>query len=219
MERRTVVRILKAIRRRKGWTQAHVAARIGISQSEMSRRELDALENCSVADVERWASALNAHLVLEVRAEGERAITDRRHAALQNWLVGLLRQHGWVTFVEQSFNHFGDRGRIDVVAYHPTARVLLIVEIKTRLDDAQELLGRLDVKRRIAPTVAAEHGWEIAAVVPMVLFRENSATRRQIREHAGLFERFELRARSAIAWLRQPGAPMPSGVLLFAAPG
>ena len=177
MERRTVVRALRAIRRRKRWSQRQLSQKLDISQSEMSRWERAGLEECSVAEVERWATALNAHLALELRVDGERPLTDARHAAVQTWVVNLLRSTGWIVEPETSFNHFGDRGRVDVLAYHPVVRILLVIEIKSRLDDAQELLGRLDIKRRIAPKIGAERGWPIAAIVPVIVFGENRSTR------------------------------------------
>lgn len=219
MERRTIVRALRAVRRRKRWSQQQLGQRLGISQSEMSRWERSSLDRCSVPELEQWATALNAHLVLDLRVDGERPLTDARHAEVQSWIIGLLRGAGWIVEAESSFNHYGDRGRIDVLAYHPALRILLVIEIKTRLDDAQDLLGRLDIKRRIAPKVAAERAWPIAAVVPMLVFRENRTTRRRLSAHEALFAPLSLRARAATAWLRHPHPPTPSGIVLFVEPG
>jgi len=119
---------------------------------------------------------------------------------------------------ETSFNHFVDRGRVDVFAYHPALRILLVVEIKTQLDDAQDLLGRLDIKRRIAPKLAAERNWQVAAIVPVIVFRESRSTRRRLATHEALFASFTLRSRPAAAWLRHPGAPVPSGILMLVEP-
>lgn len=181
----------------------------------MSRWERTALEECSVAEVERWATALNAHLALELRVDGERPLTDAKHAAVQTWIVDLLRSSGWIVEAETSFNHYGDRGRIDVLAYHPALRILLVIEIKSRMDDAQELLGRLDIKRRIAPMIATERSWPIAAIVPAIVFGETRSTRRRLAAHEALFAPFNLRARAATAWLRHPRQPTPSGILLL----
>lgn len=168
-----------------------------------------------MAEVDRWATALNAHLALELRVDGERPLTDARHAAVQTWAVNLLRSTGWIVEAETSFNHFGDRGRVDVLAYHPVLRILLVIEIKSRLDDAQELLGRLDIKRRIAPKIGAERGWPVAAIVPVIVFGENRSTRRRLSVHEALFATYDLRARAATAWLRHPAHPIPTGILLF----
>ncbi|HET8776191.1 MAG TPA: helix-turn-helix transcriptional regulator [Candidatus Limnocylindria bacterium] len=218
MERRTIVRALRAVRRRKGWSQRQLAIRVGISKSEMSRWESAALERCSVEEVERWATALGAHLSMELRVEGERPLTDARHAEIQNWLVGVLRSAGWIVEPEASFNVFGDRGRIDILAFHPVAGVVLVIEIKTRIDDAQELLGKLDVKKRVAATLAREREWQPTTIVPAVVVLNGSTARRRIVEHAALFASFPLRARAAIAWLRRPEAPVPTGILALVTP-
>jgi transcriptional regulator with XRE-family HTH domain len=218
MERRTIVRALRAVRRRKGWSQRQLAVRIGISKSEMSRWESDALDKCSIEEVERWATALGAHVRLELRVNGDRPLTDARHARIQNWLAALLRSAGWVVEPEASFNVFGDRGRIDILAYHPVAHVVLVVEIKTRVDDAQDLLGGLDIKKRVTPKLAADRGWSVAAVVPAIFVLEGTTARRRLDEHGALFAPFSLRARAAMAWLRQPKPPTPSGILALVSP-
>ncbi len=180
----------------------------------MSRRERSGLESCTVTDVEEWSSALGAHLLLDLRVDGQRPLTDARHAELQVWLVNLLRSAGWVVEAEVSFNHYGDRGRVDVLAFHPALRALLVVEIKTQFTDVQDVLGRLDVKRRLGPTFAAERGWSTSATVPMLVFREDSTTRRRLTAHASLFAHLTMRGRSAMGWLRHPRTPAPTGILL-----
>lgn len=219
MERRTVARSLRAIRRRKGWSQRKLGAQLDISQSELSRRERGSLEDCTVAEVERWAIALGAHVSLDVRLDGERPLTDERHASLQNWLVRLLRKHGWSVLIERSFNQYGDRGRIDVLAYRPVDNALLVTEIKTRIDDVGDVLGRLDVKRRVAPVLAREQPWTVSGVVPMLLILEHRTNRRRVADHGPVFTGYPMRAQPATAWLRRPRGPAPTGILLFARPG
>ena len=218
MERRTIVRVLKALRRRKRWTQRRLGVDLGISQAEVSRRECSALERCTVPDVELWSTAVGAHLTLDLRVDGERPLTDAAHAEMQNWFAALLRRAGWTVEPEVSFNHYGDRGRIDLLAFHPGARVLLVVEIKTRLLDAQEIIGRLDVKRRVAAIVARQRGWSSAAGIPALAFRDESTTRRRLVTHEALFAGYPLRGRSALAWLRHPRLPVPNGILIVALP-
>src|SRR5688572_22226911 len=114
MERRSVARTLRALRRRKGWSQRAVGVRIGVSQATISRWERTALEECTAVQLEAWAQALGGHTSIELRVNGERPLIDREHAALQNWLVGVLRQAGWLAEPEVSFNYYGDRGRMDI---------------------------------------------------------------------------------------------------------
>lgn len=184
----------------------------------MSRWESGALDKCSVEDLERWATALGAHVSVDLHVDGERPLTDARHAQIQNWLAALLRSAGWIVEPEASFNVFGDRGRMDILAFHPVARVVLVVEIKTRIEDAQDLLGRLDVKKRVAPKLAAERGWSVVSVAPAIFVLDGTTARRRIEEHTALFAPFSLRARAAMAWLRQPKQSARSGILALVTP-
>ena len=218
MERRTIARSLRALRRRRRWSQRRLGDVLGISQTEVSRRERSALESCTVAAVEQWATALGAHLVLDLRVDGERPLTDAAHAEMQNWLAGVLRGAGWLVEPEVSFNHYGDRGRIDLLAFHPGQRILLVIEIKTRLFDAQDVIGRLDVKRRVAPLLVRQRGWSPSTVLPALVFREDSTTRRRLAAHEALFASYSVRGRTALAWLRHPRQPVPAGMLIVATP-
>lgn len=217
MERRTVARLLRGLRRGKGWSQARLGALLGISQSEMSRWERRELDSCTVAELDSWAQALGADLVLDLRVRGVRPMTDAKHAELQTLVVKRLRGAGWLVDTEVSFNRYGDRGIVDVLAYHPGRRFLLVIEIKTRLEDSQDLLGRLDIKRRIGPILAKERGWSPAAIVPTIIFQESRTTRRRLASVDALFARFSLRGKPALTWLRRPTSPAPPGILLLMA--
>lgn len=208
---------LKALRRRKRWSQARLGQALGISQQSMSRLEAD-VRRATLGRLDAWATELDGYLAVEVRVSGERPLTDANHAALQNHFAAQLRRDGWLVDAETSFNHYGDRGRIDLLAFHPVRRVLLVIEIKTRIQDVQDMLGRLDVKTRVAQGIARDRGWDVAAVVPTLVIREDRTARRRVAEHAALFANFGLRARAARAWLGHPGLPAPRGILLFERP-
>ena len=49
-----------------------------------------------------------------------------------------------------SFNHNGDRGRIDLVAFHPVHQVLLVIEMKTALVTTLRAPG--GKPKQVAPT-------------------------------------------------------------------
>ena len=143
-------------------------------------------------------------------------LVDASHAGLVESVASLLAGRGWLVRTEVSFNHFGDRGRVDVLALHPTARALIVCEVKSAIGDTQDTSGTLDVKVRLARTIAAGVGWDdVVAVVPALVVGDGRMARRVVRAHPAQFARFFLRGRSAVAWLRRPiGAP--SGLLWFA---
>jgi transcriptional regulator with XRE-family HTH domain len=124
-----VPRSIRALRLRKGWSQAELAERSGVSQEAVSRMERGALAGMTIARVDQIAMALGVSVAVQVRWQGEQLdrLVDAAHAALQQEVAELLIGLGWLIRVEVSFNHYGDRGRVDLLAFHPLLRVLLVV--------------------------------------------------------------------------------------------
>jgi hypothetical protein len=143
-------------------------------------------------------------------------LLDAGHAAVQALWKARLERWGWQVWAEVSFNRFGDRGRIDLLGWEPARRILLLVEVKTEIADAQALLGGMDVKARVAPHVA--HSMKLATsrmVVPMLLVAAGTTNRDRVRRLQPLFARFGLRGRAAIGWLRRPEPGAALGLLIF----
>ena len=169
--------------------------------------------------LDRVAGALGASVHIQVRWRGEELdrLIDAHHAALQQAAAARLLAEGWQVRVEVSFNHYGDRGRVDVMALHQQGLMLLVVEVKSVLGDVQETLGRLDVKTRLGRHIAADLGWDqVAGVVPVLVIGDAKPARRAVAGHAALFARYHLRGRAAWRWLRRPTGPVPTGLLWFA---
>ncbi|HLE59835.1 MAG TPA: hypothetical protein VJA85_09335 [Candidatus Limnocylindria bacterium] len=215
--RTNVPAALRTLRRRRAWRQADLGRRAGLSRDPVSRAERGDLNGLTVGSLSRLVEAVEATLIVEVRWRGADLdrLVDREHAAAQETAARRLAAAGWLTSAEVSFNHFGDRGRCDLVAWHPATRTALIVEVKSRLGDVQETLGTLDVKRRLGSVIAERLGWpRPARVVAALALIDLRSTRRVLAEHESLFGGFRLRGRSALAWLRAP-ATDPGGVLWF----
>lgn len=169
--------------------------------------------------VRRIFDSLGARLDVRALWNGPQLdrLLDERHAALAAAWKARLERWGWVVRAEVSYSRYGERGRIDLLGWHAVLRVLVVIEVKTAMVDAQGLLGPLDVKTRLARWIAAELGWaQPRLVLPIIVFREESTTRRRVAALAPLFASFDLRGRSAIGWLHAPklvGAP--TGLLVF----
>ena len=209
---------MRVLRLRAGWRQEDLAAKAGGSRETISRIERGQVRGVTVGVLEKVADVLGASLDLLVRYQGAELdrLVDAGHAQIQDAVAAALTDLGWIVRVEVSFNHFGDRGRADVVAFHPVARIFLVVEVKTALGNLQETLGRLDVKVRVAGMIAAECGWtDVAVAVPVLVVADTRAARRVVAAHASLFGRYRLRGRQALAWMRRPGLPAPTGLLWF----
>lgn len=215
--RTNVPRAVRFLRRRRRLRQEDLAAESSVSRERISRLERGELDSLTVGTISRIAEGLGASLNLELRWHGEQLdrLMDETHAALQQRVATLLADIGWLVRLEVSFNRYGDRGRCDILAFHPLRRVLLVVEIKSRLGDLQETLGRLDVKARLGPVLAREVAWPSPAlVVPALVLAEHRTTRRLVAAHDALFARLDRRGPAARAWLRRPSGST-SGLLWF----
>lgn len=182
----------------------------------MERGELAGM---TIARVNRIATTLGASVSVQVRWQGDQLdrLVDAAHAALQQAVAELLIGLGWMVRVEFSFNHYGDRGRVDILAFHPLLRALLVIEIKSGLGDMQDTLGRLDVKVRLGGVLAREAGWsDVSSVVPALVIGDTRTARNLVAAHGALFARFDVRGRAALAWVRRPVGPSPAGLLWFA---
>lgn len=175
------------------------------------------MEHLSVGSVEAILATLGARLDARFFWNGPELdrLIDAGHAALSASVKQRLEVWGWVVRVEVSYSQYGERGRIDLLAWHPIAHVLLVIEIKTDLADVQALLGSMDIKARLASELAKRFGWQVTHVIPAIVFLEDRTTRRRLQQLAGLFDRYSLQGQAAISWTRRPSTAghQPSGVL------
>ena len=115
----------------------------------------------------------------------------------------------WVTEPEVSFSIYGERGIIDILAWHPTRRILLVIELKTEIVDVNEMLGTLDRKRRLAMEIARTRGWHPTAVGSWLVVAPSRANRRALAEHrAVLRSKFPIDGHAVRIWLRDPSGPI-----------
>jgi transcriptional regulator with XRE-family HTH domain len=212
-----VGRALRVLRQRRGWRQIDLAARCGLSRSAISDIERGRADRYALRTVRRVLRALNADADLTIRwgAPGDLdRFLDRDHAALVKAWSDLHQEHGWETWPEASFSIYGERGRIDLLAFHPPTGTLEVGEMKTGVWDLQETLGRLDTKVRLAPQIAAARGWHAEHVVGALVIADGRTAHRRIAQHASLFAGYETRGRSARSFVRRPSATV-RGILAF----
>lgn len=214
--RTNVPHAMRALRHHRAWRQEDLGRRAGLSRDAVSRVEAGHLQGLTIGSLARLADAVDATLSIDLRWRGadlDRLI-DRDHAAVQNAAANRLANTGWIAQAEVSFNHYGDRGRCDLLAWHPATRTILVVEVKSRLGDLQDTLGRLDVKARLGALLAGQVGWgQPALTVPALVLPDNRSARRVLMRHESLFRRYGLRGRTALAWLRAP--VLTSGIIWF----
>lgn len=213
-------RIARALRHRLGWRQSDVARRAAVSQDAVSRTERGLIDGMTVGKVRQILAALGADLTLIVRWRGGDLdrLLDEGHATLVGAVTELLIALGWIVQIEVSFAVFGERGSIDVMAWHSATGTLGIGEVKTEIASVEETLRRHDVKVRLGASVASERfGWRPRTVVRLLIAPDSSTVRRRIGRHEVIFRRaYPVRGTALRAWLRQP-TPIAGG-LLFLSP-
>jgi len=170
------------------------------------------------------ARALDAELVLVLRWRGGDVdrLVDEAHALLIGLVVDLLEHAGWVVRIEVSYSVYGERGSIDVLAWHAATRTLLVIEVKSRLMSVEETLRKHGEKVRLAARVAAEQfGWHAAAVGRLLVLPDDSTSRRRAERHRHVLDRaYPMRGSVLRRWL---GAPVrlevePAGLLFLSFP-
>ncbi len=212
MDERRAGGTIRLIRRELRRRQVDLAEAAGVSQSTVSDIELGRLGTMELATIRSVVEAVGAELVVDVRWRGAdlARLRDRAHAELVEHLVAMLGGLGWEIVVEWTFNHFGERGSIDIVAWHPARRALLIIEVKSRLVDLQDLLSTLGRKVRLAPKLlAAERGWRPETVGMLVVVRESSVARAVAQAHRAIMAAaLPDRGRRCRQWLHDPRGPL-----------
>jgi transcriptional regulator with XRE-family HTH domain len=213
--------LIRALRIRRSWRQADLAARARVSRSAISRIERGHLDAISLKTLRSVARALEVSIELAARWQG--ANTDRilnaGHARLHEEIAKLLDSlPGWEHAPEVSFSIYGERGVIDILAFHAPSRSLLVVELKTELASLEDLLTVMSRRRRLAAQIAAERGWQALTVSAWVVLRESEANRRRVRRFASTLRAgFPADGHAIRSWLRHPPERLmrsPCGLML-----
>src|SRR3990172_9889587 len=125
----TVGLVLRALRIRRGWRQRDLAARVGCSQSVVSRIESGHLGGVTVDLLRRLFETLDARLELLPRWRGAdlERLVDADHAAVVAATVQRLELAGWEVAVEVTYSVYGERGSIDVLATRSGSLAALVI--------------------------------------------------------------------------------------------
>jgi transcriptional regulator with XRE-family HTH domain len=198
---------VRALRRRKGWTQEVLAERVHLSQSTVSRLEVGEGDAMPGREVERIVTELGARLRLTLLAHGEDLdrLLDASHAELVELVTALLRRLGWEVAPEVTFSIYGERGSVDILAFHPPTGSLLVIEVKSAIPDVQATLAGLDRKFRLAGRIAKERGWQVRTVSRWLVVPDDMTTRRRVAAHQTTFDAvLPLRTVALRRWARNP---------------
>lgn len=200
--------VCRALRIKKRWRQQDLGERAGVTRSDVSRLERGKAGELDVNVILRIVSTLGGRLELNILWQGGELdrLLNARHSALHEAVARhFVRLPGWVLAPEVSFAIRGERGVIDILAWHAATRALLVIELKTEIVDINALMGTVDRKRRLAAAVARDRGWFPSSVSAWVIVGESKTNRRRVQAHAAtLRAAFPLDGRQVQRWLRQP---------------
>jgi transcriptional regulator with XRE-family HTH domain len=190
---RTIVmgRVLRMLRIRRDWRQEDVAAKARLSPSAVGRHERGYIGALSA--LERHGAVFDLRVdVRLVGRGGELArLADEEHAAIIESVARWFRSHGFVTELEASFSEWGERGRIDLLAFDPRSGTLVVVEVKTQLTDLQDLFGSMNVKLRLSSAIAERRGWRVGHTAIVLAVADAAGNRAIVRSHRTLFDGFD----------------------------
>ena len=208
MTDKEIGRAFRAVRIKKGLRQADVAATAGVSQQTVSKVEGGKLGRTTVGVLRRMATAVDARLEVEFRWQGAELarLVGGRHSAMHEAMAGIFAGlPEWISQPEVSFSIYGERGIIDILAWHAPTQSLLVIELKTELADLQETLGTFDRKIRLAKSIAKERGWDPKTVSAWLVIAEGSTNRARVAAHRSMLRAALANDGPTIrAWLRHP---------------
>jgi hypothetical protein len=166
------------------------------------------IESVPVGQLDRVVRELGGSLDVAVRWHGgdlARVLSARHammHEAIARWFRGLP---GWIMAAEVSFSVYGERGVIDVLAWHASSRTVLVIELKTEIVDVGGLLAQVDRYRRLAWKIARDRGWQPERVATWVLLAPSRTNSRRLAEHATVIRAaFPDDGRVVSGWLAHP---------------
>ncbi len=202
----------RAVRLRRRWRQLDVAARAGVARSVVSEIERGHFGSMPLRRVRAVAATLDIRIDLIPRWRGGELprLLNARHSALHESVARTFERFaGWHVAPEVSFSIYGERGSIDILAYHARSGSLLVIELKTEIVDVNDLVGTLDRKARLGPTIAKDRGWLPSAVSRWVIVSRDRTNQRRIEEHRSMLRAaFPADGHAMRAWLVRPVGSM-----------
>lgn len=198
----------RALRIRLGWRQTDLATNAGVARWVVGMIERGRIGELPFDLVRSVARALDVRMDILAQWRGGDLgrLVNAGHAAMHESMARLFAAlPNWIAEPEVSFSIFGERGVIDVLAWHPVHRALLIIELKTAFVDINDLMGTIDRKRRLAAQIARDRGWDPLTISVWVVVVDTSTNRRHLARHATVLRsKFPDDGRTVRAWLRDP---------------
>jgi hypothetical protein len=121
---------------------------------------------------------------------------DAAHAICSAYVQRRLQRLGFLVEREVMIRSGRSIGWIDLLAYHPVTHRLLVIEIKTRIDDVGLIERTMGWYRREARGIARQFGWEPVSVTSWLLGLASAEVDAAVDRNASILEQvFPARAR------------------------
>jgi transcriptional regulator with XRE-family HTH domain len=199
-------------RERGGRRQIEIARAAGVSRQCVSLLECGHVDSLTVHTARSIAAAVGIDLPFAPRGRGVQLdrLIDEAHSSMVDLVVKGLATEGWEAMVEFSFNDYGDRGSVDVLAWHAERRALLVIEVKSRLANLQDTCRSLDIKARVVPRLAAQsRGWRPSVIGVVLVVKESNRERAAVARREAIFSAsFPARTLHVRRWIRRPEIPL-----------
>lgn len=200
-------------------TQQQLADAIGVSRGYLATVETGRA-NPTLAMVDRIAGALGIEIDLMsrtpiiLRGHNQR---DLVHARCSGYVDRRLRRLGWETAREVEVVYGRSHGWIDALAFDPRTGSLLIIEVKTRIDDVGAIERRFAWYERAAHESAQHLGWRPRRIMSWLVALASDEVETAIRANAEVVAHaFPVRATgmAAVAYGRSPSHGTGRGLAL-----
>jgi transcriptional regulator with XRE-family HTH domain len=172
-------------------SQQELALAAGVSRSHIAGVESGRV-NPSIDLVWRIAERLGIEIDIIHRSPillGRRTSRDLVHARCSGYVEGRLLGAGWVMRREVEVMANRAHGWIDLLAFEPISRTLVIVEIKTRLDDLGAVERQLGWYERHAMDVAHSLGWHPRRFLTWLILLASDEVEGALVDHRQLLRR------------------------------
>jgi transcriptional regulator with XRE-family HTH domain len=196
------------------WSQRRLAAACSLSQSMVSAIERARVPDLPISTAIRVLDALDVRVDLRLIAPTAAAppVRDRVRARCVAYVARQLERRGWLVATEVAEGDARWRGFIDVLAFHPTARLLLVIEVKVELDDIGATDRQLGTYERFSWSAAHDLGWRPRAATGVLLLLSTDDGDRRLIQHRSYVDRLlPLRWRRLGQLVADPDRPPPRG--------